>query len=138
VVGLNDCRVTLMLDAEVKVRVEVQYEDRDHAIYDREDDRWFGAEIASTEVDDEIDIEILAEVERKTGTVREAKVLTEEVSIGRERLRQHMNGDRARARLGLTNDGDKQSDDQSGVHPGWNCSAVPRTAATEGVPAIAD
>jgi hypothetical protein len=81
VVGLNDRRVTLILDATVKVRVEVQYEDRDHAIYDREDDLWFGAEIASTEVDDEIDIEILVEVERKTGTVREAKVLTPEVSI---------------------------------------------------------
>jgi PIN domain len=81
VVGLSDHRVTLILDAKVKVRVEVQYENRDDAIYDREDDRWFGAEIASTEVDDEIDIEILVEVERQTGTVREAKVLTQEVSI---------------------------------------------------------
>jgi hypothetical protein len=81
VVGLSDRRLTLILDAKVKVRVEVQYEDLDHAIYDREDDRWFGAEIASTEVDDEIDIEILVEVERKTATVREAKVLTQEVSI---------------------------------------------------------
>jgi hypothetical protein len=81
VVGLNDRRVSLILDAKVKVRVEVQYEDRDHAIYDREDDRWFGTEIASTEVEDEIDIEVLAEVERKTGAVSEAKVLTEEVSI---------------------------------------------------------
>ncbi len=81
VVGLSDRRVTLILDAKVKVRVEVQYEDRDEAIYDREDDRWFGAEIASTEVDDEVEIEILVEVERKIGAVREAKVLTQEVSI---------------------------------------------------------
>lgn len=81
VVALNDRHITLILDSKVKVRVEVQYEDRDSAIYDREDDRWFGAEIASTEVDDEIEIEILVEVERKTGTVREAKILTDEVSI---------------------------------------------------------
>jgi hypothetical protein len=81
VVGLNDGCVTLILDATLQVRVEVQYEDFDHAIYDREDDRWFGAESASTEVDDEVDLEILVQVERNTGTVREAKVLTEEVGI---------------------------------------------------------
>jgi hypothetical protein len=83
VVSLNDHRVTLILDAKVKVRVEVQYENRDEASYDREDDRWVGAppEIASTEVDDEIDIAVLVEVERKTGSVREAKVLTQEVRI---------------------------------------------------------
>jgi RNA polymerase sigma-70 factor (ECF subfamily) len=60
------------------------------------------------------------------------------LSRGRERLRQHINGDRTQARLGLTNDGDTQSDDQSGARPGWNCSAAPRAAAREGVPAIAD
>lgn len=81
VVGLSDRRVTLILDAEVKVRVEIQYEDRDHAIYDREDEQWYGAETASTEIDDEVDIEILVEVERKSGTVRAAKILTQEVSI---------------------------------------------------------
>jgi hypothetical protein len=74
-------RVSLILDARLKVRVEVQYEDRDEAIYDSEDDRWFGAETTSTEVDDEIDVEILVEVERETGIVREARVLTQEVSI---------------------------------------------------------
>jgi hypothetical protein len=81
VVGLNNCCVTLILDATLQARVEVQYEDLDHAVYDREDDRWIGAESASTQVDDEIDVEILVQVERQTGTVREAKVLTEEVRI---------------------------------------------------------
>jgi hypothetical protein len=81
VVGLNDRRVSLILDAKLKVRVEVQYEDRDEAMYDREDDRWFGAETASTEIDDEIDVEILVEVERETGTVREARILTQEINI---------------------------------------------------------
>ena len=74
-------RVPGLLPEKLKVRVEVQYEDRDEAIYDREDDRWFGAETASTEVDDEIDVEILVEVERETGTVREARILTQEVNI---------------------------------------------------------
>ena len=81
VVGLSDRCVTLILDANVRVRVEVEFEDYDHAIYDREDDRWFGVENASTKVDDEIDVEILVDVDRRTGIVREAKVLTQEVRI---------------------------------------------------------
>jgi hypothetical protein len=81
VVGLNDHCVTLILDVKLQVRVEVEYEDREHAIYDREDDRWFGAEAASAKVDDEIELEILVDVDRKSGTVREAKVLSQEVSI---------------------------------------------------------
>jgi hypothetical protein len=81
VVGLSNSRVSLILNARLNVRVEVQYEDYDHAIYDREDDRWFGAETASTKVDDEIDVRILVEIERQSGVVREAKVLNDEVSI---------------------------------------------------------
>jgi hypothetical protein len=65
----------------LQVRVEVQYEDRDHAFYDHEDDRWFGAEMASAKVADEVEVEILVDVDRKTGTVRGAKFLTQEVSI---------------------------------------------------------
>jgi hypothetical protein len=81
VVGLSDRRVTLIIDANLRVRVEVGFEDREHAIYDREDDRWFGAEIASTKIDDAIEVEILVDVDRRTGTVREAKVLTQEVEV---------------------------------------------------------
>ena len=44
---LSDRRVSLVVDVRVKVRVEVQYEDRDSAFYDREDDRWVGAEDAA-------------------------------------------------------------------------------------------
>lgn len=61
--------------------MEVEYEDRDSAIYDREDDPYYGAEAASMRVDEDIEIEVLVEVERKTGKVREAKVLTAEISI---------------------------------------------------------
>ncbi len=81
VVGLNDQTINLVLDVRLRVRVEVQYENRDEAMYDREDDRWIGAETASTEVEDEIDVEVLVEVERISGIAREAKVLTGEVLI---------------------------------------------------------
>lgn len=81
VVSLNDRRITLILDVNVSVKVEVQYEDRHSAIYDREDDLWFGAEIASTDIEDEIDIEVLVEIERETGIVSEAKLLTNEARV---------------------------------------------------------
>jgi hypothetical protein len=76
VVSLNPHRISLILNVTVKVRVEVQFEDRDSAVYDREDDRWFGVENASTEVE-----EILVEVNRASGEVIDAKVLTDEIEV---------------------------------------------------------
>jgi hypothetical protein len=81
VVSLNPHRINLILNVTVKVRVEVQFEDRDSAVYDREDDRWFGVENASTEVEDEINTEILVEVNRASGEVIDAKVLTDEIEV---------------------------------------------------------
>ena len=60
------------------------------------------------------------------------------LSRGRERLRQYMNGDQARARPGLTNDGYTRSDNQDRARLGRNRFAVRRTAATEDVQAVAD
>ena len=73
--------VSFILDARVKVRVEVQYDDRDSAFYDREDDRWFGAEAAAVEVEDEAEIEILVEIDRTSGEVMGGKLLTSEIGI---------------------------------------------------------
>lgn len=81
VVGLSDDRVTLILTVDVKAKVEIQYEDREDAIYDKEDGVWFGAESGSTHVEEEVQLEVLADVARATGAVRDAKVLTPEVSI---------------------------------------------------------
>jgi PIN domain len=81
VVSLNAHRINLILDVTAKVRVEVQFEDRDSATYDREDDRWFGVENASTEVEDEVNVEVLVEVNRSSGEVVDAKVLTAEIEV---------------------------------------------------------
>lgn len=81
VVGLNNALVTLILDVKVKVRVEIGYEDRDGAMYDREDGLWVGSEVASTKVDDEVEMQALVEVDRKSGVVGDARVLSHEVSI---------------------------------------------------------
>ena len=81
VVGLNDQRISLILNVRVQVRVEVEFEDRDNAIYDREEGRWFGGENASTQVEDEVDVEVLADVSRTSGEVIGGKVLTSEIDI---------------------------------------------------------
>lgn len=81
VVGLNDEYVDVILTTKLIVSVEVQYEDRDDAIYDKEDDHWFGAESTSTEIENEIEVEVLVEIERETGKIRDAKLLTQEVQI---------------------------------------------------------
>ncbi|HEV7352245.1 MAG TPA: PIN domain-containing protein [Brevundimonas sp.] len=81
VVGLSGGRITLILSAAVRVKVEVQYEDREDAIYDREDDVWFGAESGSTEVEEEVRLEVLVDLDRARGAVLEARILTPEVTI---------------------------------------------------------
>jgi hypothetical protein len=81
VVSLNAHRISLILDVTAKVRVEVQFEDRDSAVYDREDDRWFGVENASTEIEDLIDVDVWVEVNRASGEVVDAKVLTGEIEV---------------------------------------------------------
>jgi hypothetical protein len=60
------------------------------------------------------------------------------LSRGRERLRQYMNGDQARARPGLTSDGATRSDVRSDARLGQNRPVAMRTAAMERFPAIAD
>lgn len=81
VVALSPYRVTLILEALVKVSVEVEFENRDRAVFDREDGLWVGAESASTAVDDEVNIEIVVVVDGSTGTVCDAKILTQEINI---------------------------------------------------------
>jgi hypothetical protein len=81
VVSLNAARISLILDVTVKVLVEIQYEDRDSATYDREDDVWFGTEDVSLKVDEDVDVEVLIEMTRDWGDVVSAKVLTYEIEI---------------------------------------------------------
>ena len=81
IVGLSDRRVILILDAIIKVSVEIQYEDRDSASYDREDDVWIGAEDAAMQVEDEVEVEVLVEIDRVSGEVRGGELLTSEIAV---------------------------------------------------------
>jgi hypothetical protein len=81
VVSLNAQRISLILDVTARVRVEVQFEDYDSATYDREDDHWYGVENGSTRVEDDVNVEIVVEVNRVSGEVVSAKVLTNEIGV---------------------------------------------------------
>lgn len=75
VVWLSDERVSLIIDVNAKVSVEVQYEDRRDAFYDKEDDVWFGAETTSADIESSVDFEVFVELERGSGKVRECRVV---------------------------------------------------------------
>ena len=81
VVSLTEQRVSVILDVTAEVQVEIQYEDRDGAIYDREDDRYYGAENASVYIEEEVEIEVFVEIDRASGEVVDGKVLTSEIDI---------------------------------------------------------
>jgi hypothetical protein len=76
IVGLSDRHVSLIVDATIKVSVEVQYEDRDSASYDREDGVWIGAEDAAMQVEDEAEVAVLVEIGRASGEVVGGELLT--------------------------------------------------------------
>lgn len=69
------------MDATIKVSVEVQYEDRDSASYDREDGVWIGAEDAAMQVEDEAEVAVLVEIDRASGEVVGGELLTGEISV---------------------------------------------------------
>lgn len=81
IVGLSDKRVSLILDATIRVSVEVQYGDRDSAVYDREDGVWIGTEDAAMQVEDEADVEVLVEIDRASGKIVGGELLASEISI---------------------------------------------------------
>lgn len=81
IVGLSDKRISLILDTTIKVSVEVEYEDRSSASYDREDGVWIGAENAAMQVEDEAKVAVLVEIDRASGEVVGGELLTSEISV---------------------------------------------------------
>ncbi|XWN32735.1 MAG: PIN domain-containing protein [Devosia sp.] len=73
--------VVIILYCELDVSVTISYENRTDAIYDREDDIWYGAENSTTEIQSDIGVDILVEINRKKSTVRRARILNREISV---------------------------------------------------------
>ena len=73
--------VALILTAETNVSVSVQYEDRSLAMYDREDDRWFGGDTASTELEVRVPIELFVEIDLATRQFIMSELMRDEYMV---------------------------------------------------------
>lgn len=73
--------VCMILTVETTIFIDVQYEDRSLAMYDREDDRWFGGETASTEISATMPLELFVEVELDNYRVVSSELLRTEYTV---------------------------------------------------------
>lgn len=80
-IGRGNGAISLSLEVEATARVEVQFEDRSEAFYDREDDRWYGVASGSAEVETEVVLPVFVELETPNGRIKELRVLEREVEV---------------------------------------------------------
>jgi hypothetical protein len=71
----------VLMDIRVPLSIELSYEDRSDALYDSEDDIYFGAETAETEFDDEPIIRVFAKLRHKAPHVHGVEILTGELIV---------------------------------------------------------
>lgn len=60
--------------------VQVEHEDRNTGFYDREDDRYYGAETAHAEVIDDVGLRMFVEMDA-SGTIVRHEMLTRNVEV---------------------------------------------------------
>ncbi|WP_374655121.1 PIN domain-containing protein [Phenylobacterium sp.] len=80
-IGRSKDAISLSLEIGAIARVEVQFEDRSEAVYDREDDRWYGIASGSTEVETEVELPVFVELDTLSGRIKELRVLDREVEV---------------------------------------------------------
>lgn len=81
VVGLSEKSVTLVVEVLARVRGHVRHKDFSSATYDSEDGRWVNAQTATSEVEDFVQLKAMVNVDRESGTVREATILDDVITI---------------------------------------------------------
>lgn len=81
IVSRTNGRLGLLVNADVEVEVAIAYEDRDLAMFDREDDVWIGAEWATTSVIDNVTVELYIELEISTGLIAKSELIRTEYRI---------------------------------------------------------
>jgi hypothetical protein len=57
----------LLIEFDVTLDVTIVYEDRSAAIYDRQEDEWFGAETAETQIVNDVKVKVLVDVDAVSG-----------------------------------------------------------------------
>jgi hypothetical protein len=81
VISASQDVVGVMLSMNVPLEVTVEYEDRSHAIYDREDDRWYLSEQETMEFEDAPIVRMYVEFELPNMTIAEMNLTTTDTHL---------------------------------------------------------
>jgi PIN domain len=81
VIAASDDDVSLMMEVRTPLLIQVDYEDRSEAIYDKEDDIYFGAETGQAKIEDDPTIRVFVKLRRKPPGVASLRILTGEVDV---------------------------------------------------------
>ncbi|MBP8234696.1 MAG: DUF4935 domain-containing protein [Rhizorhabdus sp.] len=82
IVSRTSRRIGLLVNADVELDVDVSFENRRYAGYDREDDIWIGGELDSATVRSDITLELYMEMEVATGEIVDAEPIRNEYTVG--------------------------------------------------------
>jgi hypothetical protein len=80
VISAGEGRFGIVVSFEVDIIADIDFEDRDLAFYDKEDDRYYGAEPASAEVESEAELRMFVEVDGEGAIIR-SEMLTRDIDI---------------------------------------------------------
>ena len=81
VVAVSDEDVSLMMEIKTPLLIHIEYDDRSDAIYDKEDDIYFGAETATTQFEDEPTVRVFARFSFKPTKLKALRLLTNEFHV---------------------------------------------------------
>ena len=73
-----------MLEVRTPLLIQVSYEDRSFAFYDKEEDSYFGGETADAEIESTPVIRVFAKLLRNPARVAGLQIITGEVHVGDE------------------------------------------------------
>jgi len=81
VLAASDQDICVILKVRVPLKITIDYEDRSSASYDKEDDMYFGAESAETDIEEEPIIRVFAKLTRKPSGVSGVQLMTSEFDV---------------------------------------------------------
>jgi hypothetical protein len=82
IVSRTSRRIGLLLNTDVEISIDVAFENRRHAAYDREDDVWMGGEWDTTAVGASITLELYLEMDVANGEIVKADLIRNEYHVG--------------------------------------------------------
>ncbi|MGV1785839.1 MULTISPECIES: PIN domain-containing protein [Agrobacterium] len=81
VIAATSEELSVIMDVYVPLTIELSYEDRSGAVYENEDDTYYGGETAETEFQDDPAVRIFARLRQQAPHVQAVEILTGEVRV---------------------------------------------------------